>query len=216
MLGLTLQPKERYSVICLGAHCDDIEIGCGGTLRQLIRKFGDRLDVRWVIFSATDEREHEARKAAEKLLRGSGSYAVSVHRFRDGFFPAVWGDIKERFEALKEGPAPDIVFSHCRHDQHQDHRTVCDLTWNTFRDHLVLEYEIPKYDGDLSRPNLFVPLDPEVCREKVDVIMGCYASQHSKHWLTSDTLMGLMRLRGVECASPSGMAEAFYGRKLIL
>lgn len=215
MLNLSLAPKEKYSILCLGAHCDDIEIGCGGTILRLLKEHGARINLTWVAFSSTDEREREFRLSAERFSSGSGGYDLIVHRHRDGFFPAEWQEIKEDFERLKSA-SPDILFTTCRHDLHQDHRVVSELTWNTFRDHLILEYELVKYDGDLGKPSLFVPLERGLCEQKVRIILESYESQRVKSWLTDDTLMGLMRIRGVECASPTGLAEGFYGRKIVL
>ncbi len=202
-------------MLALGCHSDDIEIGAGGLLMRLLRAHPD-LDVRWVVFSAPGERRDEARASAEDLLAGAESPVVETHDFRDGYFPYDGAQVKDVFEALKAGPAPDLVLTHHRQDLHQDHRLVCELTWNTFRDHLVLEYEIPKYDGDLSRPNLYVPLEEDVARRKVEVLLRHFGTQRNKHWFTEDLFLGLMRVRGMECRSPTGYAEAFHGRKLVL
>ena len=200
-------------VLALGCHADDIEIGCGGTLLAL--KARRDLAVRWVVFSTTGERRHEARASAEELLEGVTDPEIVLHDFRDGFLPYHGAAVKERFEDLKDF-APDLVFTHQRHDLHQDHRLLCELTWNTFRDHLVLEYEIPKYDGDLGTPNVFVPLEADVCRRKVEILMRHFSSQRSKRWFTEDLFYGLMRLRGMESGSTTPHAEAFFGRKLVL
>ena len=200
-------------VLALGCHADDIEIGCGGTLLAL--KARRDLAVRWVVFSTTGERRHEARASAEELLEGVTDPEIVLHDFRDGFLPYHGAAVKERFEDLKDF-APDLVFTHQRHDLHQDHRLLCELTWNTFRDHLVLEYEIPKFDGDLGSPNVFVPLSEEACRTKVEVLTRHFGTQLGKHWFTEDLFWGLMRLRGMECGSPSRFAEAFHGRKVVL
>jgi LmbE family N-acetylglucosaminyl deacetylase len=203
------------SVLCLGAHPDDLEIGCGGLLLKLARdKPG--VNVRSVVFSGGGGRAREARLAARAFLQGFTSCRVSVENFRDGFFPRDWGRIKERFERLKKTCDPDLVLTHYREDRHQDHRVLSDLTWNTFRRHLILEYEIPKYDGDLGSPNVFVPLEEEICRTKADLACRCFKSQNERHWFTTDIFMGLMRVRGMECASPTRYAEAFYCRKLVL
>ncbi len=201
-------------VLALGCHADDIEIGCGGTLLAL-RGNGRALDVRWVVFSTQGERRDEARASAEELLAGVDRAEVVLHDFRDGFLPYTGAAVKEAVEAAKDF-APDLIFTHQRHDLHQDHRLLCELTWNTFRDHLVLEYEIPKYDGDLGVPNVFVPLDAETCRRKVELLMRHFGSQRSKRWFTEDVFLGLLRLRGMESGSASPYAEAFYGRKLVL
>lgn len=200
-------------ILCLGAHSDDIEIGCGGTVLELIAAHPG-VRVTWVVFSGNPRREREARRAAARFLRGARAPRVVVRRQRDGFFPTELTEIKEFFEELKRTCAPDIVFTHFRHDRHQDHRTISDLTWNTFRDHLVLEYEIPKWDGDLGAPNLFVPVSRPMARRKVDAICSIFESQVGQHWFTPDLFYGLMRVRGIECCAE--YAEAFYSRKAAL
>src|SRR5216684_6096625 len=202
-------------ILCLGAHSDDIELGCGGTLLKLQAEH-PCVSVHWVVFSADEQRACEAHRSVGLFLKPTTRRQVVVHSFRDGFFPSLWGEIKEHFEDLKTQVSPDLVFTHYRGDRHQDHRVVSDLTWNTFRDHLILEYEIPKYDGDLRQPNLFVPLDSDVCDRKVRYILDIFKSQHMKPWFRQDTFLSLMRLRGMECNAPSGYAEAFYCRKLVL
>jgi LmbE family N-acetylglucosaminyl deacetylase len=201
-------------VLCLGAHSDDLEIGCGGTILKLIGG-GRRLRVLWVVFSATGDREVEARTSAATLLDGA-EHQVDIKAFRDGFFPYVGYDVKQCFEDLKRACAPDLIFTHYRDDRHQDHRLISDLTWNTFRDHFILEYEIPKYDGDLGSPNLFVPLDEPTCRRKVDGIVRHFQTQRNRHWFTEQTFLALLRLRGIEAGAANGYAEAFYGRKAVL
>jgi len=202
-------------VLCLGAHADDIEIGCGGTLLALLAAHPS-LSVTWVVFSASGERADEARQSAASFLAGAGSRTVHIHEFRDGFFPHEWPRIKETFEQLKAELAPDLVFTHYGDDRHQDHRALAELTWNTFRDHLVLEYEIPKYDGDMGSPNVFVPLDETFVSRKIEALMAHFASQRAKRWFTEDLFRALMRLRGMECNAATGHAEAFYARKLVL
>ena len=216
MLGLDLAKRagEELNVLCLGAHSDDIEIGCGGTLLQL-KTFFPRLRFHWVVLTAAGERAKEARKAAE-LFTARCEKEITLLEFRDGFLPYTGGAVKESFEELKRKVAPDIVFTHWGADAHQDHRLVSELTWNTFRNHLVLEYEIPKYDGDLGRPSVFVPLDPAAYEQKVQYLLEAFESQRSKAWFDRQTFLGLMRLRGMECNSPSGYAEAFHGRKLVI
>jgi len=203
------------NVLCIGAHCDDIEIGCGGTVLRLITEHAN-LHFHWVVFSSTRRRMEEARLAAERLLAQARSKTVVIENFRNGYFPSMWVQIKDYFETLKGKVSPDLVLTHYRNDLHQDHRVLSELTWNTFRDHLILEYEIPKYDGDLGSPNVFVPLASQCWQEKVDTLMACFTSEHSKQWFTSDTFSALMRLRGIECNSQSGYAEAFYCRKICL
>jgi LmbE family N-acetylglucosaminyl deacetylase len=201
-------------VLCLGAHSDDIEIGCGGFILHLLRS-RRAVDVDWVVFSAHGRREDEARRSARQFLRGARRRRVLISGFRDGFFPHEGAAIKEVFEELKSVD-PDLVLTHYRDDRHQDHRVLSDLAWNTFRNHLVLEYEIPKYDGDLGSPNCFVPLDRGTCDRKVRYLRSAFGTQRAKHWFEGETFLGLMRLRGMECRAPHGYAEAFYARKVVL
>lgn len=201
-------------VLFLGAHSDDIEIGCGGTILRMIER-QPNLECYWVVLSSTPEREKEARRSAALFLKAAKRKTVVVRDFRTSFFPFMGCDIKEYFEELKESFAPDLIFTHYRNDLHQDHRVVCDFTWNTFRNHLILEYEIPKYDGDLGAPNCFFHLDEAASRRKLRYILSTFKSQSDKHWFTEDTFRGLMRLRGVESNSPGKYAEGFYCRKLV-
>ena len=212
MLWLVAAPNR---VLAVGAHSDDIEIGCGATLLALTRARPD-LVVHWVVFSADARRAGEARAAAERVLAAAGERHVLIESFRDGYFPWDGAAIKDYFEDLGRRLEPDLVFTHARDDRHQDHRTLSDLAWNTFRDNLVLEYEIPKYDGDLGRPNLYMPLTEAQRRSKVEILMECFESQRNHAWFTPATFNGLMRLRGIECGAPSGYAEAFHGRKVVL
>jgi LmbE family N-acetylglucosaminyl deacetylase len=213
-LQLGQNSSDPLKILCLGSHSDDIEIGCGGALLRLLS--GSRpLDVTWVVFSSNSVRAHEARNSAALFLRQARHKEIIVKEFRDGFFPFDGAQIKDLFESLKP-VSPDLIFTHNRKDAHQDHRVIAELTWNTFRNHLVLEYEIPKYDGDLGQPNVFVPLDAEACRNKVRFLMEAFQSQRDKRWFEENTFLSLMRLRGMECNAPSGYAEAFYGRKLVL
>lgn len=214
-LGLPENPNAPLKILCLGAHSDDIEIGCGGTMLRLLSHYSN-LDVYWVVFSSGRVRELEARTAAALFLKQAKSQKVVVKNFRDGFFPYQGAGIKEFFEEMKKEISPDLIFTHYRTDRHQDHRTISDLTWNTWRQHLVLEYEIPKYDGDLGSPNCFVPLTQKICADKIKHICEVFQTQSNKAWLTEDTFQALLRLRGVECAAPEKFAEAFYCRKLIL
>jgi LmbE family N-acetylglucosaminyl deacetylase len=204
---------EPLRLLCLGAHPDDIEIGCGGTLVRLLAERPDT-DMRWVVWSGDHIRRAEALSSARHFLGGRGT--VTVHDFRDGFFPSEIAGIKEGFETLAGEFRPDLILTHYRDDLHQDHRTVAELTYNTFRDHLVWEYEIPKYDGDLGNPNLFVPLAREACDAKVAAILEHFASQRRRPWFSADTFMAMMRLRGIGCNAPAGFAEAFYCRKAVL
>ena len=199
----------------VGAHSDDIEIGCGGTVRALVERPGG-LVAHWLVLSGTPEREQEARGAAADLLDGAVEATVDVQAFRESYFPYIGLEVKEHLEHTARHFAPDVVFTHTRQDRHQDHREVSDLTWNTFRDHLVLEYEIPKWDGDLSTPNVYVPLSEHQADRKLSAIMQHFASQRSKAWFDEETFDGLMRLRGVECNAASRRAEGFYLRKAVL
>ena len=212
-LRLPWDSSSRVNVLCLGAHSDDIEIGCGGTILRLAQQYPHCV-FHWVVFSADGVRAHEAQRAAT-LFAGAALKGPLLKDFRDGFMPFLGGEVKAVFEELKK-VSPDLIFTHNRDDAHQDHRLLADLTWNTFRDHLILEYEIPKYDGDLGRPGVFVPLDSELCEKKVQYLMDTFASQRSKRWFQSDTFFSILRLRGIECNAPSGYAEGFYTRKLVL
>lgn len=207
--------NSTRKILCLGAHADDIEIGCGGTILRWLEEHPD-LEVYWVVLSSGRERKKEALKSADLFLQSARKRKVVVEDFRDGFFPYDGAAIKEYFETLKQRFSPDIVLTHYRHDRHQDHRLVSDLTWNTFRRELILEYEIPKYDGDFGQPNLFVPLSESICRKKIQHILDVFETQRLKDWLTEDTLQAILRLRGVECHAPQKWAEAFYCRKMIL
>ncbi len=203
-------------ILCLGAHADDIEIGCGGTVLRLLQIGGGRISVDWVVLSAPGRRSTEANRGAETFLRQAKAARVIIEDFRMSYFPYVGAELKERFDALGGEVSPDLVLTHNGDDVHQDHRVVSELTWNTFRDHLILEYEIPKYDGDLGRPNVFVHLDEETSRMKVESLLTVFESQRSKPWFSEDLFMAMLRLRGMESRSPSGFAEAFYGRKMVL
>jgi LmbE family N-acetylglucosaminyl deacetylase len=201
-------------ILCLGAHSDDIEIGCGGTvLRLLAERPGCSVD--WVIFSATPEREREARASAADFLAQAAKSSIVVKSFRESYFPAAWAEIKDFVEELRP-VAPDVILCHRREDEHQDHRTIGELVWNTFRRHLIFEYEIPKYEGDLGAPNAFVPLSHAVAARKVELLGRHFASQASRSWFRPATFQGLMAIRGVECNAPDGWAEAFHVRKLRL
>ncbi len=208
-------PSEPLRILCLGAHSDDIEIGCGGTVLRLLE---DRpgSSVHWVVLSATSDREREARASAEDFLSRAGRASVNVKAFRESFFPAVWSDIKGYFEEIKREVTPDVVLCHRTADLHQDHRVVAELTWNTFRNHLVLEYEIPKYEGDLGSPNVYVPLSKAVADRKVDLLMKHFGSQSKRTWFRPDTFNGLMSIRGIESNAPEGRAEAFHARKIVV
>ncbi len=214
-LSLRRKPDGPLRVLCIGAHCDDIEIGCGGTLLTLIEE-RIPLDVYWMVLCSTPPREEEARRSAGLFLRGAGQQQVRIEKFRDGFLPYLGPPVKDTFERMKAEFDPDIIFTHFLGDRHQDHRLVSDLTWNTFRDHMILEYEIPKYDGDLGSPNVFVGLSEELCRRKCGYVLDSFPSQRVKHWFTEDALMSILRLRGVEASASAKFAEGFYNRKVTL
>lgn len=207
-------PEHPFKVLCLGAHSDDIEIGCGGTILRLIDEI-PQLQVYWVVFSANGDREEEAKKSAELFLADVTEKKVVTKNFRDGFFPYNGAQIKDYFEELKSQISPDLIFTHYRNDRHQDHRLIEELTWNTFRNHLILEYEIPKYDGDLGRPNYFVRLNEEIATKKIDYLHKVFATQRGKYWFNEDLFKALMNLRGVEARSSSNYAEGFYAYKLV-
>jgi LmbE family N-acetylglucosaminyl deacetylase len=216
MLELSLKPDRArpLTLLCLGAHSDDLEIGCGGTILRLTSAFTS-LAVHWVVFAADKEdRRGEALSGARAFLAQATEKHIVLERFRDGFFPFAGERLKECFETLRAAVEPDLVLTHCRSDLHQDHRVVSDLTWQTFRTSLILEYEVPKWDGDLGTPNCYVPIPGEVADRKVALISEIFASQRVKHWFTRDTFEALMRLRGVECGA--AFAEGLYARKLVL
>jgi LmbE family N-acetylglucosaminyl deacetylase len=217
MLGLSLsagsEPLRR--VLAIGCHADDIEIGCGGAFLALTRALPD-IEVTWVVLAASGEREREARASAEAFLAAAAAPCVEVHGFRDAYLPYLGGELKAVFDELGARLDPQLVFTHARDDLHQDHRLACELTWNTFRDQLILEYEIPKFDGDLGRPNVFMPLPEPVVDEKVELLHRHFPTQNQKQWFDADTFRGLMRLRGIEANAPERFAEAFTCRKLPL
>ena len=202
-------------ILCLGAHCDDIEIGCGGALLKLLEAYPVR-HLKWVVFASDARRKQEAIRSAEAFLEGVESREITVLEYRDAHLPYFAEEIKAHFEAIKKGFSPNLVFTHYREDRHQDHRLLSDLAWNTFRNHLILEYEIPKYDGDLGIPNCFVHLTEEQARRKVELLLNCFASQREKHWFDRETFLALLRIRGMESASPTRYAEAFHLRKMVL
>jgi LmbE family N-acetylglucosaminyl deacetylase len=205
---------RALAVLAIGAHADDIEIGCGATMLELLERFD--ADVTWVVLGAASERAEEAKASAARFLERAVRSRFVVEAFEDTFFPYHGEAIKRRFEQLRAEVSPDVVFTHARADLHQDHRLVCELTWNAFRDHLVLEYEVPKYDGDLGAPNVFVRVGEEAADAKISLLLEHFPSQRDKHWFTGDLFRGMLRVRGMECRSPSGLAEAFYGRKVVL
>jgi LmbE family N-acetylglucosaminyl deacetylase len=206
---------QRLSVLCLGAHSDDIEIGAGASILGLIER-GMVLDVHWCVLSASGTREKEARASAADFLNGATKARVEINYFRDGFFPEYGETIKSWFETLKERVKPDVIFTHYRNDAHQDHRLVSRLTWNTFRDHVIFEYEIPKWDGDFGQPNLYIPVPSSAIQRKIELLNLHFGSQRSKQWFDSETFLGLARLRGMECRARERYAEAFFARKFTL
>jgi len=213
-LSFPWDATSPVKVLCLGAHSDDIEIGCGGTILRFVRQYPNCV-FHWAVFSAPGVRAEEAQRGAVLFAGARALKRPLLKSFQDGFMPFAGVEVKTVFEELKI-ISPDLIFTHHRNDAHQDHRFLAELTWNTFRDHMILEYEIPKYDGDLGRPSVFVPLDSELCEKKVQYLMDTFESQRSKRWFQSDTFFSLLRLRGIECNAPSGYAEAFYCRKLML
>jgi LmbE family N-acetylglucosaminyl deacetylase len=200
-------------VLAIGAHSDDLEIGCGGTIAALCDA-EPLVSIHWVVLAAPGERGDEARASATEVLSAASDRSLEIHGFRDGYLPHTAAEVKDVFEDLKRRVDPQLVFTHTRDDLHQDHRLVCELTWNTFRDHLILEYEIPKWDGDMGRPNLYVPLSPDQVGRKLELLASNFHSQAAKHWYDAEIFRGLMRLRGMECRAASGFAEAFMARKL--
>jgi LmbE family N-acetylglucosaminyl deacetylase len=206
---------ESLSVLCIGAHSDDIEIGAGATILGWIAR-GVRLDVHWAVLSAHGPRANEAHASANAFLADAERSVIELAEFRDGFFPYQGADIKVWFEALKPRVSPDVILCHSRNDAHQDHREVCMLTWNTFRDHTILEYEIPKWDGDLGQPNIFIPASRTLMERKATLLYEHFGTQRSKHWFDAQTFLGLARLRGAECRAPEGFAEAFHARKIVV
>lgn len=214
-LDLNRDPHHLLSVLCLGAHSDDIEIGCGGALLRLTSAYR-QANVHWVVFAAAGSRAAEAHRSARLFLQQAATSQVIAKTFRDGYFPYEGAAIKNDFEELKAMLQPDVIFTHYGADAHQDHRLISELTWNTWRNHTIFEYEIPKYDGDLGQPNLFIPLDPHLAEQKINYLMEVFMTQRGRDWFTRDTFWSLMRLRGIEARSPSGLAEAFYCRKLSL
>jgi LmbE family N-acetylglucosaminyl deacetylase len=213
LLALSLSTlRDQGTVLCLGAHCDDIEIGCGGTLLRIAREY-PLARFRWIVFSGSPSRETESRDAAQRLL-GTERVSIEFLRFRQSHFPFQYDTVKAGMEATRAAGEPDLVFTHFLEDRHQDHRILAELTWNTFRRHLILEYEIPKYEGDLGHPNAFFPVAEADLDSKVQALMASFHSQLTRTWFTPETFRALARIRGIECASPTGYAEAFHARKL--
>ena len=212
---MNMHVGKLRTVLCIGAHADDIEIGCGGTLLRLLAEQPDVV-VHWIVLGAQDQRVEEATRSAELFLGDAATRHVVVRGFRDSFFPYQGEAIKEFFHELSQEISPDVVFTHRREDMHQDHRLVAEFTWNTFRNHTIFEYEIPKYEGDLGSPNVFVPLDKTICQQKVESIIDAFTTQNTKQWFAGDTFWSLLRLRGLECNSPTRFAEGLYCRKMTI
>jgi LmbE family N-acetylglucosaminyl deacetylase len=215
MIELRLAPPgARLKVLCLGAHSDDIEIGAGGTVLKILRRFR-RAEFTWVVFSAQGVRRDEAARSARSLLAKAARTTLVLHEFRDGYFPFIGASIKDAFESLKAETDPDLILTHAKDDLHQDHALIAALTWNTFRDHLIWEYEVPKYDGDLGTPNLYVHLDLGLCRAKARHLRRFFKSQAGNAWFDEETFLSLARLRGIESNAPGGHAEGFTCRKMV-
>lgn len=216
MISIGINPtiKNRLKILLLGAHCDDIEIGCGGSILKLSQTVKE-LEVYWVVMSSDRKRKQEASSCAESFLKNVPKKRVIINTFKNGYFPYIGGSIKDYFEGLKDAFNPDLIFTHCGKDFHQDHRVVSELTWNTFRNHLILEYEIPKYDGDMSSPNFYIHLNESICRNKVDYLMNYYVTQRDKQWFSENLFFSILRMRGMESNSPSKYAEGFYCRKIV-
>jgi LmbE family N-acetylglucosaminyl deacetylase len=206
--------EGSLKILCLGAHSDDIEIGCGGSILRLLSEYRNA-EIYWVVLGSSGRRDQEALSSAKKFLKNTKKKKIIVNNFKDSFFPYMGGEIKNFFEKIIKNVSPDIVFTHYRHDLHQDHRLVSELTWNTFRNHFILEYEIMKYDGDIGVPNFFVHLDNPICQNKIRIIMDSFQTQRGKDWFTSEVLYSILRLRGMESKAPGDYAEGFYCRKLI-
>ncbi len=215
MLQLHLDQSQPLKILCLGAHSDDIEIGIGGTLLKLFDAY--QIDsVYWKVFCSNEVRKTEAENSAKLYLDKINQSKVEISDYRDGFLPYLGYDVKDNFEQIKHEFDPNIIFTHYRHDRHQDHRLLCELTWNTFRNHLILEYEIPKYDADMGNPNIFFDLDAEIVDKKIEWLLQCFKSQVGKHWFEELTFKSILRLRGMQCASRDGFAEGFYSEKVVM
>lgn len=212
---MNLGANGPLRLLAIGAHADDIEIGCGGTVLRLVSE-GRLRSIHWVVLGAHDERVDEARAGMAAFTSGAPDVSHEINSFRDGYFPADYGAIKERFEAIKASQSPDLVLVHRRDDLHQDHRIAAEMAWTTFRDHLILEYEIPKWDADLAPPNAYVELDADTIERKASLLASTFSSQADRHWFSRETFVGLARVRGIECRAPGGYAEGFHARKVVL
>jgi LmbE family N-acetylglucosaminyl deacetylase len=215
VLKFNFNTVRNLKILCIGAHSDDIEIGCGGSILRLLSEYKD-VEVYWVVLGSSGQRDKEAVESANKFLANAKKKKVIIKNFKNSFFPYMGGEIKTFFEKIIKRVSPDIIFTHYRHDLHQDHRLVSELTWNTFRDHLILEYEIIKYDGDIGIPNLFVHLTDAICRDKINIIIDSFKTQREKDWFTQDAFFSILRIRGIESKAPEKYAEGFYCKKLIL
>lgn len=205
--------KQVKQLLCVGAHSDDIEIGAGATIMRIVRENPD-VAVTWCVLSGNETRHEEARRAAAQVLGKDVKPKILLSRFVNSRFPAQREEIKEFFEQNLKSTDPDLILTHRRDDAHQDHRLVNELTWNTYRSHQIWEYEIPKWDGDLMQPNLYVPVDPQDVDAKVAVLRDVFSSQRNKHWFDEETFRGLMRIRGLE--SNTRYSEAFFARKFVV
>jgi LmbE family N-acetylglucosaminyl deacetylase len=214
MLSLSVDAGKLRSILCLGAHCDDIEIGCGASIRRLVQENPD-VHVTCVTLSSDPERENESRRAVDVLLGEAAHKTVKIEDFKENYFPYIGSDLKDYMQDLRDSVSPDLIFTHFRNDAHQDHRLVSELTSNAFRNNFILEYEIPKYDGDLGTPNFFITLKHDQCRHKVDAIYDCFTSQRERSWFSKETFWATLRLRGIESNAASGYAEGFYARKCV-
>jgi len=216
-----LKPKiftntnEALDVLCIGAHCDDIEIGCGGSILSMLNQ-NPNINLHWHIFTSSPDRKQEALAGARLFGAKAKSLSVNILDFPDGYLPYEGREVKQAMEAIKQSCSPDLIFTHYRHDLHQDHRKIAELTWNTFRNHLIMEYEIPKWDGDMGQPNTFIEIDKIIAEEKIRFLQEAYNSQQKKRWFTDDLFYSMMRIRGMECNSGSQLAEAFYMNKTVL
>jgi LmbE family N-acetylglucosaminyl deacetylase len=214
-LEFSIRKDRALKILCVGAHSDDIEIGCGGTILRLLSEYED-VEIYWIVFGSRGRRDREAVASANKFLANAKKKKIIIKHFKESFFPYFGGEIKNFFEKLKKQVTPDIVLTHYRHDLHQDHRVISELTWNTYRDHLILEYEVIKYDGDLGIPNFFVHLDKDICQRKIEYIMDFFKTQGNRDWFTPDAFLSMLRIRGIESKAPEKYAEAFYCRKLVI
>ncbi len=215
MVPLQLAVTGPLRVLCLGAHCDDIEIGCGASILRLVET-APRVEIYWAVFSGDQQRHEEAHRSAGYFLQGVENKRVDLNRFRESYFPAEWAAIKDHLREIRLRFEPHVIFTHHLQDAHQDHRVISELTWNTFRDHLILEYEIPKYEADLGNPNLLIPVSRAQAERKVTALLRYFPSQEARGWFSDETFRGLLRLRGIAANCESGLAEAFHCRKAVL